>query len=249
MRPDPSLLRELIDMSPAVRAVAGRGCPEPAIRVAEAEVGPLPASFRWWLAEYGSGTVDGTDVVTVAPDGVRLDADDLVGRREGDRIALWDDGCEGPCLLALDQWDGEECAVVRRDPFTGEEERVADSFAGFLTVRTALALGLRDGPNPTVARLWRSVPGVLLPGGGGLYGPHVIREHNAAHGVAVRAPHWVLVGDDGDGGGLFMRRHGRDRTSVHLLGLDAVEHGVEAAGEPLTGDLLAWAAAEVAGRQ
>ncbi|MFD4857997.1 hypothetical protein [Streptomyces atratus] len=52
------------------------------------------------------------------------------------------------------------------------------------------------------------------------------------------APDWVLVGDDGGGGGLFMRGHGRDRTRVYRLDLGAIDEDVEADGDPMTDDLL-----------
>ncbi|MFE0426663.1 hypothetical protein, partial [Streptomyces sp. NPDC058953] len=154
------------------------------------------------------------------------------------RLRFHQDGdCGDTYAFALDAAgpDGEH-PVVRRDPFTGDEEPFADSFAGFLTVRTALLGGLREGPNPTVARLWRATPGVALPGGATVYGPRALRARNDAHEVAARAPHWVLVGDDGAGRGLFMRRHGRDRTAVHRLGLDAfrtVDGDIGAVGEHL----------------
>ncbi|MEE1806343.1 hypothetical protein [Streptomyces sp. BE133] len=57
------------------------------------------------------------------------------------------------------------------------------------------------------------------------------------------APDWVLVGDDGGGGGLFMRRHGRDRTRVYRLDLGAIDEDVEADGDPMTDDLLGWLSA------
>ncbi|WP_406499491.1 SMI1/KNR4 family protein [Streptomyces sp. NBC_00846] len=56
----------------------------------------------------------------------------------------------------------------------------------------------------------------------------------------VYAPEWVLIGDDSGGGGLFMRRHGRDRTRVHRFDLGAIGEDVEADCELLTDDLIGW---------
>ncbi|MGW0432666.1 hypothetical protein ACWDV4_08985 [Micromonospora sp. NPDC003197] len=92
-----------------------------------------------------------------------------------------------------------------------------------------------------MARLWRSTPGVLLPNGVLIYGPQTITERNQTYEVARYAPHWVLIGDDSGGGGLFMRRHGRDRASVHHLDLGAIEPDIMgAASGKVTDDLLGW---------
>ncbi|WP_019632358.1 SMI1/KNR4 family protein [Actinomadura atramentaria] len=233
MQPDLVLLRDLIEASPTITAWR-RGLPEAEISAVEAAAGPLPTSFRWWLAEFGGGAVGGAPLATAGLPDV-----DLVPR--GDRLTFLID--EDEYAFALDRRSGGECPVVRRDHFTGEEDDFADTFAGFLTVRAALAAGLRDGPNPTIARLWRSTPGVLLPDGTTVYGPHDLPERNATFEVRRYAPDWTLVGDDGGGNGLFMRHHGRDRASVHLLDLGAIERDVAAVAEPVTDDLLAWLAA------
>ncbi|MDT0268945.1 hypothetical protein RM844_21915 [Streptomyces sp. DSM 44915] len=253
MVPDLELLAELVATSPAVHTWPGRGRSSVAISDAEAVIGPLPASFRWWLATHGQGRIDGASVLTTVPPPPPEPADepdpaaapdDLTRARTGDRLAfLPASDCGDSYSFALDQWTGRECPVIRRDHLTGEEERVADSFAGFLAVRTALALGLREGPNPTVARLWRATPGVLRPDGRHLYGPHTIQERNATFEVPRYAPHWVLVGDDSGGGGYLMRRHGRDRTAVHRVDLGALGADPGTEGEWLTDDLLGWVGA------
>ncbi|WP_328912216.1 MULTISPECIES: SMI1/KNR4 family protein [unclassified Streptomyces] len=251
MKPDLVLLRDLIDSSPVIGTRPDRGCPEADIRRAESVVGPLPASYRWWLAHYGEGTVHGEALATVVPPRHAGAVGDLTGLRAGNRLGFHDDGdCDDSYHFALDEREDEECPVVRWDCFTGGEERFADSFAGFLTARVALASGLGNGPNPTIARLWRSTPGVLRPDGVHVYGPHTFVERDRTYRVRALAPHWVLIGDDGGGRGLFMRRHGRDRTSVYRLDFRAVDGDIEdSGGERVTGDLLAWLLAGTDGRR
>ncbi|MEO3976595.1 SMI1/KNR4 family protein [Streptomyces sp. CAU 1734] len=240
MDPDLVLLRELITGSPLIRAHPGRGRSEAAIERAEAVTGPLSPSYRWWLREYGDGTLGGAELGTVEPDPCASVPLHHALRPEGGRLPFFAEQDGGDLHSFVPGGAGVEHPVVRRDHFTGEEERVAESFAGFLAVWTARESGLGDGPNPSVARLWRSTPGVLLPGGVLIYGPHSLRERNETFGIARRAPHWTLVGDDGGGVGFFMRRHGRDRSSVYPLGLGAVDGDIAASGEPVTDDLTAW---------
>lgn len=83
---------------------------------------------------------------------------------------------------------------------TGDEEQVAGSFAAFLSTREALAVGLGDGPNRAITRLWRSTPGGCYPNGVRVYGPQAIRERNETHEIREYAPDWVLIGDDGGAG-------------------------------------------------
>ncbi|MGW4028612.1 hypothetical protein ACWEFL_04700 [Streptomyces sp. NPDC004838] len=241
MQPDLVLLRDLIEGAPAIVPRPGTGKPESAVRAAESVVGPLSRSYRWWLTEYGEGTLGRQEIATAGPPHHIAALDLTDGWSGGDRLWFHQDGdCGDDYSFALDARDGDEHPVVRRDGFTGEEEPFADSFAGFLTVRTALAAGLREGPNPAIARLWRSTPGIRLPDGMVIYGPHLLPERNDAHEVRAHAPHWVLIGDDGAGIGLFMRHHGRDRTSVYRLGLNAIGQDIAQSGEHLTEDLLAW---------
>ncbi|MEU4802631.1 SMI1/KNR4 family protein [Actinosynnema sp. NPDC023587] len=235
MRPDLVLLRELIAAGSAVAARPGRGAPEGAIVAAETVLGPLSPSFRWWLAEYGSGEVGGMPVASLSPDG---DGGPLTGGLDGARLWFCREPCGHRYGFVLDVVVDGEHPVVGRDPFTGGDEPVAETFAGFLAVCEARAAGLRDGPNPTIARLWRSTPGVLRPDGERFYGPQSFQQRNEAFEVRRRAPHWALVGDDGGGAGFFMRRHGRDRVSVHRLDLGAVVQDVAAAGEFVTDDLI-----------
>lgn len=203
--------------------------PAASIRAAESLVGTLPPSYRWWLTEYGSGTSAGARIATVAPPGTRSDGDDdITGgwRLDGDRLCFCAEPDGGDTYhFALDRQSGEEYAVVRRDPGSGQEELVADTFAGFLTTQVAVSNGLGTGPTSALARLWRSTPGVLLPNGVLIYGPHSILERNETYQVGEYAPDWVLIGDDSGGSGLFMRRHPCDRTSVYLLDLGSRRAG------------------------
>ncbi|WP_329071241.1 SMI1/KNR4 family protein [Streptomyces sp. NBC_01429] len=246
MRPDLLLVRELIEESPEISVRQGAGVPAASIRAAESLVGTLPPSYRWWLTEYGSGTSAGARIATVAPPGTRSDGDDdITGgwRLDGDRLCFCAEPDGGDTYhFALDRQSGEEYAVVRRDPGSGQEELVADTFAGFLTTQVAVSNGLGTGPTSALARLWRSTPGVLLPNGVLIYGPHSILERNETYQVGEYAPDWVLIGDDSGGSGLFMRRHPCDRTSVYLLDLGAGEQDIDSCGvsEKLTDDLLDW---------
>ncbi|MEU1184927.1 hypothetical protein ABZ464_46415 [Streptomyces sp. NPDC005820] len=235
-------LRELVEVSASIATRPGSGKSEAAIRAAEGWVGPLSQSYRWWLAEYGEGTIDMMEVASVAPL-TNLHTIDVTTQLDGDRLCFYREPEGGDSFwFALDRWDGEEHPVIRRDHLTGDDQEFADSFTGFLAVKVALLSGLGEGPNPTITRLWRSRPGVLLPNGVSLYGPHVIRERNDTYEVREYAPDWVLVGDDSGGRGLFMRLHGPDRGSVYGLDLGAVEHDIEGSGELLTGDLIGWLA-------
>ncbi|GAA1316684.1 hypothetical protein GCM10009647_045950 [Streptomyces sanglieri] len=263
MRPDLTQLRDLIEESPGFGRGPAGGVPQALIREAEACVGPLPPSYRWWLAEYGHGRAGNADIATVAPGGSggpSGSGDDSVGdqagdpademyeavtagwRRDGERLCFAvEPDCGDEFRFALDRaGEDGEYPVLGRDGTDGCEYPVAESFAGFLTVRAALSRGLRDGPNPAVARLWRSTPGVLLDNGVHVYGPHLIQERNETFEVPRYAPGWVLVGDDSGGDGLFMRRHGRDRITLYRLGLGAAGEDIGVAGEPVTDDLLGW---------
>ncbi|MFI8810146.1 MULTISPECIES: SMI1/KNR4 family protein [unclassified Streptomyces] len=251
MKPDLTQLRELVEASPEFGRGPAVAVPDAAIRDAEARIGrPLPPSYRWWLAAFGHGRAGDADIATVAPGGPDGFADDAYEditaewRRDGDRLCF---GVEPDCgdtySFALErsgEHGGGEYPVVCRDGLDGDERQVAESFAGFLAVRAARLRGLGDGPNPAVARLWRSTPGALLDNGVLVYGPHAIGERNETFEVAHYAPEWVLVGDDSGGGGLLMRRHGRDRTRVFHLDLGAIGPDIEADGEPVTDDLLGW---------
>ncbi|MFJ1847739.1 SMI1/KNR4 family protein [Streptomyces sp. NPDC088146] len=240
-------LRDLVTESPDLGRRPAAAVSEAMIREAEARVGPLPVSYRWWLTEFGRGRAGGADIATVVPAEFADDADDAVTadwRLSGDRLCFCAaPDCGDSYCFALDlrgeAGDGEY-PVVCRDGLDGREYPVAESFAGFLAVHAARESGLGDGPNPTVARLWRSTPGVLLDNGVLVYGPHCIAERNETFEVPRYAPEWVLVGDDSGGSGLFMRRHGRDRTRVFRLGLGAIDADIEGEGEPVTDDLLGW---------
>ncbi|MBV6703263.1 SMI1/KNR4 family protein [Kitasatospora aureofaciens] len=250
MTPDLVLLRALIDESPAIATRPGFGAPEAWIRSAESAMGPLAPSYRWWLAEYNAGELEGVPLAALAPPGGR-GTDDLTAewRLDGDRLCFYAEPGGDTYHFALDRpaepGTGEEHAVIRRDRRSGAEEPVADSFAGFLTVRVARAAGLGDGPTPALARLWRSTPGVLLPDGVAVYGPQDILERNETYEVSEYQPDWVLIGDDSGGRGLFMRRGSSDRESVYSLDLGAGDNDIDSpgVGEWVTDDLLGWLAA------
>ncbi|MFB6888020.1 hypothetical protein ACFCX4_01725 [Kitasatospora sp. NPDC056327] len=240
MRADPELLRDLIATTPGIVTRPVRGRPEAAIRAAEAVTGPLPRSFRWWLAEYGEGSLRGCPIATVDPGPGSGEPGLARDRPGGDRLWFFEDDDHERYGFALDRAADEEWPVVVHSPFTGEEQPFADSFAGFLTVWAALATGSGEGPNPAVARLWRATPGVRLPDGGTLYGPHTLRARNDAREVPASAPHWVLVGEDGGGAGLFMRRHGRDRSSLYRVPAGPLRGDLADGGELLSTDLFTW---------
>ncbi|MGW6004529.1 SMI1/KNR4 family protein [Oerskovia enterophila] len=251
MTPDLAMLRDLVESTPEIRRWPGSGAPESWVRAAEAQVGRLPASYRWWLTEARAGRIGHLDVASLADPEHVAEADDALTagwRLAAGRLcfASEPDGAE-TFSFALDRTGGNgEHPVVRVDGIDGSEEVVAETFAGFVSVQVALLRGLADGPNPVVAELWRSTPGVLRPDGITVHGPHRFSEVNAAHDVPHLAPHWMLVGEDGEEAGLFVRRHGRDRTSVHRLDLAAFARSrpgeggsrIEAEGELLTTDLL-----------
>ncbi|MFJ9434151.1 hypothetical protein ACIRQY_31465 [Streptomyces sp. NPDC101490] len=240
MRADRELLRDLIAMTPGMVIRPGRGRREAVIGAAESVTGPLPRSYRWWLAAYGEGSLHGRPLATVEPV-PGLGEPGLTDRWSGgDRLWFHEDDDHERYGFALDRAADGEWPVVVRGPFMDEEQPFADSFAGFLTVWAARAAGLREGPNPAVARLWRATPGLRLPDGGILHGPHVFRARNDAWEVRRYAPHWVLVGEEGGGAGLFMRRHGRDRSSLYRLPPGALRDDPEDRGERLAPDLFAW---------
>lgn len=103
-------------------------------------------------------------------------------------------------------------------------------------------------PNPTMADLWRAVPGVLRGDGTCIYGPDEIDERNATFEVAQYAPGWVLVGGDSGGNGYLMRATGaefdpamgRSGGEVFLLDLGALTADVAGEGVFVTDDLLGW---------
>ncbi|MEW1722427.1 SMI1/KNR4 family protein [Streptomyces sp. NPDC093109] len=245
MRPDLVLLRELIEASPVIATRPGGGVAADRIAAAESAVGPLSVSYRWWLGAYGGGTLSGAAPATVVPPGAAGAEEDITAgwRLDAGLLCFFTepDGGDSYHFDLGRRTDGEH-PVIRRDHFSGAEEQAADSFAGFLTGEVALSNGLGLGPVPGLARLWRSTPGVLLPNGVHVYGPHDLLERNETYGVADYAPDWLLIGDDSGGSGLFVRRHGEDRGTVHLLDLGAGERDIAGCGvsRPVTDDLLGW---------
>ncbi|MET8826296.1 SMI1/KNR4 family protein [Streptomyces sp. NPDC004610] len=240
MRADLDLLRDLIAATPSIVTWPGRGRSESVIRAAESITGPLPRSYRWWLAGYGEGALRGRPLATVEPVPGLGEPGLIEDWSGGDRLWFHESDDHERYGFALDRAADGEWPVVVHSRVTDEEYPFADSFAGFLTVWTALATGLREGPNPAVARLWRATPGLRLPDGGALLGPHTFHARNDAWEVPGRAPHWVLVGEDGGGAGLFMRRHGRDRSSLYRLAPGPPPSDVADQGEWLAADLFDW---------
>ncbi|MFF9347041.1 SMI1/KNR4 family protein [Streptomyces sp. NPDC014734] len=250
MPPDLVLLRALIDASSTIVTRPGRGAPEEWIRSAESALGPFAPSYRWWLAEYNDGELDGEPLAALAPPGERGTDDLTAGWRLDDgRLCFYSepDG-DGTYHFtpgrSAESRAGAEHAVIRRDRHRGAEELVADSFAGFLTLHVARSAGLGDAPVPALARLWRSTPGVLLPNGVQVYSPLDILERNETYEVSTYQPDWVLIGDDSGGRGLFMRRGDGHRASVHSLDLGAGDSDIDSpgVGEWVTDDLLGWLA-------
>ncbi|MGX2998857.1 SMI1/KNR4 family protein [Streptomyces sp. JNUCC 64] len=254
MRPDLTQLRELIDATPGF--VRWPGVPGEAVRAAESVLGPLPPSYRWWLTSGRGGRLPGLEMATTPPppdgreaaweepDGEEYASLTASWRLRGDRLefAAEPDGGDAFSFALGDRRAAgeDEAPVVCREGTSGEEYPFAESFAGFLTVRAARARGLGDGPHPVLARLWRWTPGVRFGNGVHVYGPHRFRERNEAFEVARRAPHWTLIGDDGRGGGLFARHHGRDRSRVVRRDLGAAGPDLAETGEPVTDDPLGW---------
>jgi hypothetical protein len=110
-------------------------------------------------------------------------------------------------------------------------------------------------PNITMARLWRMTPGLYLPDGTTIYGPHSIGERNETYEVAEYCPGWVLIGDDGGGNGYLMRAtgnafdpaQGRDAFDVYVVDHGALADGIAVVGEFVTDDLLGWLACRLSG--
>ncbi|WP_139177683.1 hypothetical protein [Ruania alba] len=109
---------------------------------------------------------------------------------------------------------------------------------------------LAEPPHPDVAALWEIMPGLYLPDGSAIYGPHSLAERNDTYEVAEYSPGWVLIGDDGGGAGYLMRAltagapppDGVPRPGeVYLLDLGALCPDVAAEGDLVTTDLVAWA--------
>lgn len=115
---------------------------------------------------------------------------------------------------------------------------------------TSAAGGSGIAPNPAVADLWRATPGLHLPDGTAIYGPHTLVERNVTYEVDEYAPGWALVGDDGGGCGYLMRAPGpgfvpaaaRAASEVFRLGLGALGPDVAGEGEFVTDDLIGWLA-------
>lgn len=110
---------------------------------------------------------------------------------------------------------------------------------------------LAIAPHPAVAALWEITPGLYLPDGSAIYGPHSLTERNDTYEVAEYSPGWVLIGDDGGGSGYLMRSVGAGsgegmpdggprRGEVYLLDLGALCPDIAAEGELITTDLVAW---------
>ena len=110
---------------------------------------------------------------------------------------------------------------------------------------------LAAAPHPALAALWELTPGLYLPDGSAIYGPHSLAERNETYEVAEYSPGWALIGDDGGGRGYLMRAVGTapgsgapdgdpPRGEVYLLDLGAPCPDIAAEGELVTTDLVAW---------
>jgi hypothetical protein len=129
------------------RASFGSGVPEEVIAEAEEALGvQFPKSYRWWLAKYGSGYLNGYELQGLCPmrPSERDPADHYVGdvvcmtrinRGQGTPSHLLEllnyEGDEVYFLDLLAVVDGEAPVVVGR-PGTDQLDPVATSFAAFL---------------------------------------------------------------------------------------------------------------------
>lgn len=69
-------LAQKLESTTALKWYPGHGVDEDWIVEAEAELGfSLPPSYRWWLKNYGSAMLSGTEILTLAPPDMREYAD------------------------------------------------------------------------------------------------------------------------------------------------------------------------------
>lgn len=118
------------------------------IAEAETELGyRLPDSYVWWLREFGSFTVSGSWVYTLASPAHRDIADDDLlynyrlniqdDWRPAGRLYLFTPDADEEFYFDVSEPIAEpgapvEYPVMRFDHLTGDAEEYADSFAGFL---------------------------------------------------------------------------------------------------------------------
>lgn len=224
--------------------LGGPAVDEATMAWAEAQVGALPPSYTWWLRAGGHGTILGEEIAGIAPAEHAASAVGVITEqwRGGGGLLCFHTGPDGEAYCferAPGHQVGDEQVVVRVDE-AGEREQFATSFAGFLTRHDALRRGMGDGPVPALVRVWGHTPGLLRDDGVHIYGPHEIAERNETYEIAEYAPDWVMVGDDSGGSGLFIRRHGKDRSTVLLVGMGAVDAQMAEFGKEVTTDLVGW---------
>jgi hypothetical protein len=126
-------IREAHDALPA--ACRSNPASEDALRAFEAEFGPIPADYRWYLAECGGGVVhsewlDDIDALKKSHAKFRAEAAHPSGWKKKDEFLIGWDGGGNPMLI--DRKSGE---VVVEDHDFGGVHIEAPSFAAFCLKR------------------------------------------------------------------------------------------------------------------
>lgn len=108
---------------------------ETALRAFEEEFGPIPADYRWYLAECGGGVVrsewlDGIEALRKSHAKFRVEAAHATGWKKKDGFLIGWDGGGNP--MSIDRDTGE---VVVEDHDFGGVHAVARSFADFCLKR------------------------------------------------------------------------------------------------------------------
>jgi hypothetical protein len=108
---------------------------EAALRAFEAEYGPIPADYRWYLAECGGGVVrsewlDGIDALKESHVRFRAEVSHANGWKKKDGFLIGWDGSGNP--MSIDRQTGE---VVVEDHDFGGVHAAARSFADFCLKR------------------------------------------------------------------------------------------------------------------
>lgn len=100
----------------------------------------LPPSFRWFLTNYGGGTIFGDELFTISKSYCDHDMFDIASRTLNERahdfinndeiILLSTDFGEQFLMATSQQSENGEFAIIRK--FGKERQRIADSFAEFM---------------------------------------------------------------------------------------------------------------------
>ncbi|SFE69482.1 SMI1-KNR4 cell-wall [Paenibacillus algorifonticola] len=137
-------LKNKLEHPSAIKWFAGRQVEEAWIAEAEAELGQqLPASYKWWLREYGNAQLSGSVIFTLVPPEFKdiSDSDLLYNHRlnrEHDwipqgRLYIYVPDADEAYFFDMKAWDGQnEGEVMREDYLGGDVEVYAQSFAQFL---------------------------------------------------------------------------------------------------------------------